>query len=99
MSELHNIIADLRQTMVYMAYGLIKDYNEIQEIVQETLVYMLQMNQTTLQKIYDKDGKDGLLRYAGVVMRRSVHSTKSINPRLYTLTFRIRNRRINQAKT
>ena len=30
-----------------------------------------------LQKIYDKDGKDGLLRYAGVVMRRSVHSTKS----------------------
>ena len=77
MNELHNIIANLRQTMVYMAYGLIKDYNEIQEIVQETLVYMLQMNQTTLKKIYDKDGKDGLLRYAGVVMRRSVHSTKS----------------------
>jgi len=77
MNDLKNVIANCRKTLVKMAYGLLDDDNEIQEIVQETIMYLYTMNQDTLKKIYDKDGVTGILKYSGVVMRRAVHSKRS----------------------
>ena len=41
------------------------------------MLYFLQMNPKTLKNIYEKDGKEGLLKYGGIVMKRSLKSTTS----------------------
>ena len=60
-----------------MCYGLTKDKEQVDDAVQECMLYFLQMNPETLKKIYDKDGLDGITRYGAVVLRRSLTSPRS----------------------
>ena len=60
-----------------MTYGLTNDKNEVDEVVQECMLYFLQMNPDTLKGIYEKDGEKGLIRYGAVVIRRSLQSKNS----------------------
>ena len=77
MKKIYKIIADLRKDFVKMTYGLTNDKNEVDEVVQELMLYFLQMNLETLKGIYDKDGKKGILKYGAVVIKRSLHSKNS----------------------
>ena len=60
-----------------MCYGLTKDKEDIDNAVQELMLYFLQMNPDTLKKIYTKDGLDGITRYGAVVLRRALQSQRS----------------------
>ena len=60
-----------------MCYGLTQDKEQVDDAVQECMLYFLQMNPATLKKIYDKDGLDGITRYGAVVLRRSLTSVRS----------------------
>lgn len=77
MNKIYLEIADCRELFVKMSYAFTKDINEIEEAVQELMIYFLQMNPDTLQKIYIKDGRKGLISYGAVVLRRSFTSPRS----------------------
>ena len=60
-----------------MTYGITTDKNEVDEVVQELMLYFLQMNSETLKGIYDKDGEKGIIKYGAVVIKRSLQSKNS----------------------
>jgi len=77
MTEIYLEISKLSDKFRTMAYGLTSDENEVNESVQELMLYLLQMNPTTLKTIYDKDGIDGVTRYGAVALRRALTSPRS----------------------
>jgi len=77
MNKIYQAVADCRETFVEMSYTYSQDINEIEECVQECLMYFLQMNPQVLKDIYNKDGQKGLIRYGAVVLRRSFTSVRS----------------------
>ena len=77
MNNIYKIVADCRKDFIEMSYTFTKDENEINEVVQELMLYFLQMNKDTLKNIYEKDGKQGILRYGAVALRRSFNSPRS----------------------
>ena len=77
MNKVYEAVADCRKKFVEMSYAFTIDVNEIEEAVQELMIYFLQMNPETLKSIYEKDGKTGLIRYGAVALRRSFTSTRS----------------------
>ena len=60
-----------------MASGLTHNDTDINEAVQELMLYFLSMNPETLKGIWDKDGEEGIIRYGAVGLRRSLTSTRS----------------------
>ena len=48
------------------------DKNEVDEVVQETLLFFLQMNSETLKKIYTTDGIKGIVSYGCIMIKRSL---------------------------
>ena len=70
MTEIYKEISKLSDKFRTMAYGLTSDENEVNESVQELMLYFLSMNQETLKAIYDKDGILGVTRYGAVALRR-----------------------------
>ena len=77
MTEIYAEIAKLSDKFRTMAYGLNPDENEVNEAVQELMIYFLQMNPETLKNIYEKDGLKGIKGYGAVVLRRSLTSVRS----------------------
>ena len=77
MTEIYLEISKLSDKFRTMAYGLNPDENEVNEAVQELMIYFLQMNPETLKTIYDKDGILGVTRYGAVALRRALTSTRS----------------------
>ena len=77
MTEIYLAISKLSDKFRTMCYGITKDKEAIDDAVQELMIYLLQMNPTTLKTIWDKDGEDGIIRYGAVVLRRSLTSTRS----------------------
>lgn len=77
MNKIYQVVADCRKTFIDMSYSFTLDENEINEAVQELMLYFLQMNPTVLKDIYEKDGQKGLVRYGAVVLRRSFTSPRS----------------------
>ena len=77
MTEIYFEISKLSDKFRTMAYGLNPDENEVNEAVQELMIYFLQMNPETLKTIYDKDGILGVTRYGAVALRRALTSTRS----------------------
>ncbi len=77
MNKIYLEISKLSDKFRKMCYGLTKDKEQIDDAVQECMLYFLQMNPETLKKIYDKDGLDGITRYGAVVLRRSLTSPRS----------------------
>ncbi len=77
MNEIYQVVADCRKTFIKMSYAFTQDINEIENVVQECLMYFLQMNPDTLKKIYIKDGTKGIISYGAVILRRSYTSSRS----------------------
>jgi len=77
MNKIYQEVANCRKTFVEMSYTFSLDENEINEVVQELMLYFMQMNPDTLKSIYEKDGKKGILSYGAVVLRRSFTSPRS----------------------
>lgn len=77
MNNIYQAVADCRETFVEMSYTFTQDINEIEEAVQELMLYFMSMNPATLEDIYIKDGQKGLIRYGAVVLRRSFTSPRS----------------------
>jgi hypothetical protein len=77
MTEIYLEISKLTDKFRTMAYGLTSDENEVNESVQELMLYFLSMNQETLKAIYDKDGILGVTRYGAVALRRALTSPRS----------------------
>ena len=77
MKKIYEEISKLSDKFRTMAYGLTSDENEVNESVQELMLYFLSMNQETLKAIYDKDGILGVTRYGAVALRRALTSPRS----------------------
>ena len=77
MNKIYLEISKLSDKFREMSYGLCQDKEKINDSVQELMLYFMQMNPETLKGIYEKDGKDGLIRYGAVVLRRSLTSPRS----------------------
>ena len=77
MTKIYEEISKLSDKFRTMAYGLTTDKNEVNEAVQELMLYLLQMNPVTLKAIYDKDGIEGVTRYGAVALRRALTSPRS----------------------
>jgi len=77
MTDIYLEISKLSDKFRTMAYGLTHNETDIDEAVQELMLYFLSMNPETLKGIWNKDGEDGIIRYGAVVLRRSLTSTRS----------------------
>ena len=77
MNKIYQAVADCRKTFVEMSFTYSQDINEIEEAVQELMLYFMQMNPSVLESIFKKDGQKGLIRYGAVVLRRSFTSVRS----------------------
>ena len=77
MTEIYEEISKLSDKFRTMAYGLNPDENEVNEAVQELMLYFLQANPDVIKKIYDKDGIQGITRYGAVALRRALTSPRS----------------------
>ena len=77
MTEIYLEISKLTDKFRTMAYGLTSDENEVNESVQELMLYLMQMNPTTLKTIYVTDGIEGITRYGAVALRRALTSPRS----------------------
>jgi len=77
MNDIYIIVSNLYKDFKEMAYGLTTDENDINNAVQELMLYFLSMNKTTLEDIYNKDGEQGILKYGAVALRRSLTSPRS----------------------
>ena len=70
-------ISKLSDKFRTMCYGLTKNKEDIDNAVQELMLYFLQMNPETLKKIYTNDGEKGIISYGAVVLRRALTSPRS----------------------
>ena len=77
MTDIYLEISKLSDKFRTMAFGLTSDENEVNESVQELMLYFLQANPEVIKKIYDKDGILGITRYGAVALRRSLTSPRS----------------------
>ena len=77
MTEIYLEISTLSDKFRTMCYGITKDKEQIDDVVQELYLYFLSMNPDTLKAIWEKDGQDGIIRYGAVVLRRALTSTRS----------------------
>ena len=77
MNKIYLEISKLGDKFREMCYGLTQDKVQIDDAVQELMLYFLQMNPETLKKIYDKDGLGGITKYGAVVLRRALTSVRS----------------------
>ena len=77
MNEIYLEVSKLSKFFRKMCYGLTKDHDEVNDAVQELMLYFLQMNPETLKNIWEKDGKKGIIRYGAVVLNRTITSKRS----------------------
>ena len=75
-NEIYIVIADLRQVFNGIAGQYVKQQYKIDDAVQELILNFLSMNPDTLINIYQKDGREGLIKYGAVVLRRSFTSVR-----------------------
>ncbi|QDP64615.1 MAG: hypothetical protein GOVbin2006_26 [Prokaryotic dsDNA virus sp.] len=77
MTDIYEEISKLTNFFRKMSYGLTTDETEVNDAVQELMLYFLTMNKETLKKIWEKDGKQGIIRYGAVVLNRALTSKRS----------------------
>jgi len=70
-------ISKLTDKFKTMCYGITQNHHDIENAVQELMLYFLSMNPTTLKDIWEKDGKEGIIRYGAVALRRALTSPTS----------------------
>jgi DNA-directed RNA polymerase specialized sigma24 family protein len=77
MTEIYLAISKLSDKFRTMCYGITKDKEDIDNSVQELMLYFMQMNPEVLSKIWQKDGEQGIIRYGAVVLKRALTSPRS----------------------
>ncbi|QDP64644.1 MAG: hypothetical protein Unbinned4585contig1001_8 [Prokaryotic dsDNA virus sp.] len=77
MNKIYKIIGSLRSVFMGIASQYTNKKYESEDAVQMCLLYFLQMNPDTLKKVYEKDGKKGLIKYGAIILRRSFTSPRS----------------------
>ena len=77
MTEIYLEISKLSDKFRTMCYGITKNKEDIDDAVQELMMYFMQMNPETLKSIWEKDGEDGIIRYGAVVLKRALTSPRS----------------------
>ena len=77
MTEIYVEISKLSDNFRTMCYGITNNKEDIDNSVQELMLYFMQMNPDTLRSIWEKDGQDGIIRYGAVVLKRALTSTRS----------------------
>ena len=77
MNDIYNILAKLLPKYENIAGLYTKDKNEIDDSVQELMLYFMQMNVQVLKDIYLRDGDEGLLKYGAVALKRALTSKRS----------------------
>ena len=77
MNKIYKEISKLTDKFRTMCYGLTQNEHDIENAVQELMLYFLSMNSETLKDIWEKDGKEGIIRYGAVVLRRALTSPRS----------------------
>jgi len=77
MNKIYLEISKLSDKFRTMCYGITKDKEDIDNAVQELMMYFMQMNPETLKSIWKKDGQEGIIRYGAVVLRRALTSPRS----------------------
>ena len=77
MTEIYVEISKLSDKFRTMCYGITNNKEDIDNSVQELMLYFMQMNPDTLRSIWEKDGQDGIIRYGAVVLKRALTSTRS----------------------
>lgn len=75
--KIYKLIADNRNRFVAIASNYTEDKNTIDNVVQEQMLYFMQMNRQTLIDIYEKDGLEGIVKYGAVAIHRALTSTRS----------------------
>lgn len=77
MTKIYYEISKLSDEFRKMCYGLTSDKNEVDELVQELMMYFLTINPKVVKKIWEKDGKKGILNYGAVALKRAYTSPRS----------------------
>ena len=77
MTEIYVEISKLSDNFRTMCYGITNNKEDIDNSVQELMLYFMQMNPDTLKTIWEKDGKQGIIRYGAVVLKRALTSPRS----------------------
>jgi hypothetical protein len=77
MNKIYIEISKLTDKFIEMSYGLVQNDTEIKNAVQELMLYFLSMNPEQLKSIWEKDGKQGIIKYGAVVLKRSYTSVRS----------------------
>lgn len=77
MNDIYVEISRLTEKFKIVCTSWTKDKNEINEAVQELMMYFLSMNPEALKKIWEKDGEVGILKYGNVALRRALTTTRS----------------------
>tara|TARA_R100000329_G_scaffold30586_1_gene28246 strand:+ start:3215 stop:3772 length:558 start_codon:yes stop_codon:yes gene_type:complete len=77
MNDIYIKISKLSDKFITMCYGLTTNKTEIEDAVQELMLYFLNMNPETLKSIYEKDGEKGIMGFGAVVLKRALTSTRS----------------------
>ena len=75
--KIYKLIADNRYRFVAIASRYTEDKNVIDNVVQEQMLYFMQMNQDTLTDIFKKDGLEGIVKYGAVAIHRALTSKRS----------------------
>ena len=87
--DIYKVIGGLKQVFMGIAGQYGSQQHELEDAVQELFLKFLKMNPDTLKDIYKNDGRQGLIRYGAVVLRRDFTSPRSsyyyIYRRYYTL--------------
>jgi|TARA_R110000824_G_scaffold34524_9_gene109399 hypothetical protein len=76
MNKIFQEISKLSKEFREMCYGLTNNKTEIEDAVQELMIYLLERPEL-VKKIYDNDGIKGIKNYGAVVLRRSIRSFRS----------------------
>ena len=75
--DIYKVIGGLRKVFMGIAGQYVKSEYKMEDAVQELFVIFLQMNPDTLKRIYEQDGKKGLIRYGATTLRRNFTSNKN----------------------
>tara|TARA_Y100000401_G_scaffold68396_1_gene54811 strand:- start:449 stop:988 length:540 start_codon:yes stop_codon:yes gene_type:complete len=76
-NDLKKTLTSLQQVFKGIAGQYVGQQHKIDDAVQMLYEMFLTMNQETLNRIFEKDGRDGLIRYAGVTLRRYFTANKN----------------------
>jgi len=77
MTKIYIEISKLSEKFRKIANRYCNDKTDIDDAVQELMLYFLQMNPDTLKKVYENDGVEGLIKYGTVALRRALGSPRS----------------------